>query len=277
MAGALLYGAFERLASEHHQPPPLASELDAGSLLQSLASASPEHVLVAATGGAVVGVGAARLLGEVATIGPIAVAADGRGIGGAILDALIERADEAGAQATRAVVAGWNQRGFALFAARGFATVDVAASIERAPGEPLPLDNSRGLEVREVTAADFAELGELDRKLTGLDRGTELAARVQLVARRRGALVGYLARNGELLGPAVAVDVSDLFLLVAHALPQGGAEVRLRARLSTAAPTGPLAALALGFRIHELGLVVSRGAQPPARPPQLYSSAPLVL
>ncbi len=100
---------------------------------------------------------------------------------------------------------------------------------------------------------------------------------MRLVARRRGAVVGYLgtgAGSGQ-LGPALALDVADLGALVARAL--AGVDGPARARLSTAAPTAMLAALGLGFRVVALGTLMVRGVSPPARPPQLYSIVPEIL
>jgi hypothetical protein len=114
-----------------------------------------------------------------------------------------------------------------------------------------------------------------DLRLTGLERHQDLEQIVRLVARRRGAVVGFLGMQRGLLGPAVALDVADLGALIARALAEAGTHAT--ARLSTAAPTAMLAALGLGFRVVEVGLVMSRGIQPPSRSPQLYSIVPEVL
>jgi ribosomal protein S18 acetylase RimI-like enzyme len=285
-AGALLYAAFAGAAEARGFPAPWRSARDAADLLARQLEAEPGAVAVAITGGAIVGVGAVRVRGEVASLGPIAVAADGRGIGGRLLDHLVEVADDRGAQATRLYADGWNPAAYGLYAGRGFSVIDVVAHIERPPGEAPALDSSRGLEVRPPDARDLDEIALLDAKLTGHQRRGDLeamrsleAGAVGLVARRHNQLVGYLAGRpdqGQLaLGPAMAVDVSDLFILVANAL--AGHDGVVRARLSTAAPAASMAALGLGFRVRELGLVMSRGAPPPARPPQLYSIEPEIL
>lgn len=129
---ALLYGAFERLASAHGFPAPWASEARARGLLERYRESATGRVLVAEEGGVVVGVGAVRLRGEVATLGPIATYIQGRGIGGALLDELLSRADEAGAAAQRLYVDAWNPAAYALYAGRGFGVVDTVLHIERA-------------------------------------------------------------------------------------------------------------------------------------------------
>lgn len=284
----LLFQAFEGSAQKRGFAPPWASEAEARSLVARYAETEPRLVVVAEEGGAIIGVGAARLRGEVASIGPLAVYVPGRGIGSALLDHLLERVDDAGALASRLYVDGWNPEAFALYAGRGFGAVDVVAHVERAPAQGPELGSARGLEVRPVDPGDLEELARFDRMLTGHDRTRDLADMVRLVARRRGAIVGYLgARRAAAhtqLGPAVAVDVSDLFTLITSALaaadqgePWITNEKPQRARLSTSAPPASMAAIGLGFRIREVGVVMSRGAPPAARPPQLYSIEPEVL
>jgi ribosomal-protein-alanine N-acetyltransferase len=286
-AGALLYRAFESAAGDHGFLPPWDDEAQARALLERHREGTSSRMVVAEEGGALVGVGAVRLRGEVATIGPLATYIQGRGIGGALLDELLRRADEAGTLAQRLYVDAWNPPAFALYAGRGFGVIDTVAHVERAPAPGPALDSARGLEVRAFEPRDQDEVQRLDRRLTGHDRPADLAELVRLVARRRGDVVGYLgaseAGNTILLGPAVAVDASDLFTLITHVLAESGGQGwsaagrPLRARLSTTAPAACMAALGLGFRVRELGVIMSRGAPPPARPPQMYSMHPEIV
>jgi len=108
----------------------------------------------------------------------------------------------------------------------------------------------------------------MDRRLTGLERGPFLGRVVTLCARRRGAVVGFLAAKAGQLGPALALDVADLGVLMARALADHAGPAA--ALLSTAAPTAMLAAMGLGFRVVGVEIVAVRGLAPPARPPQLY-------
>lgn len=288
VASAVLFDAFSRAAKERGYRPPWDDEARARKLLESYDPERGDHTVVAEEGGAVVGVGAVRVRGEVASIGPIAAYLNGRGIGGAVLDGLIERADQAGATAIRLYADAWNPSAYALYAGRGFGVVDVVAHIERVPAPAPPLSSSRGLEVRPVEPRDRDELARFDMKLTGHTRARDLEESARLVAKRHGAIVGYLAGNSDgervHLGPAVAVDASDLFTLLCKALayadrdaPWMPAACAVHARLSTSAPPASMAALGLGFRIVELGVVMSRGAPPPARPTQLYGLEPELL
>lgn len=282
-AGALLYHACATAASARGYSAPWPGEQEAAAMLARDVDAEPAGAWVAEVGGAVVGVGVVRVRGEVATLAPIAVAADRRGLGTALVEALLERADDAGCAAVRACAPAWSPAAYALLSGQGFSVCDVAVAIERDASAPPRLESARGLEVRAATREDMAAIQRVDAALTGNDRPDDLGRLVRLVARRRGTVVGYLgaarAGGGVALGPAVAADAADLFTLVASALAAenvaGGAPVR--ARLSTVAPAAALAARAAGFHVCELGVVMSRGAPPPARPPQLYSLAPEIL
>lgn len=274
-AGALLCEAYGRAAETRGFPPPWGSAREAAQLAAGYAETDGDGALAAEDDdGALRGVGFVRRRGDVATIGPMASSPAGAGTGGALLDGLIARAEAWGCGSVRLCQGAWNPNSFALYAGRSFAVVDVVAHLARPAGAPR-IEAARGLEITPMARKDLAEVTGLDLRLTGLERSADLEAAVKLVARRRGALVGFLGARGGLLGPALALDVSDLFALVARGLAE--VKEQATARLSTAAPTAMLAALALGFRVIEVGTVMSRGVSPAARPPQLYSLLPEIL
>jgi hypothetical protein len=279
-AGVLLHEAFAQAARAHGAPAPWGDVGEATRLCEAyLADAKNGEGVVADAGGAIAGLGFVRRRGEIATIGPLASAAPGQGTGSQLLDELIAHADAWGASAIRLYQDAWNPDSFALYAGRSFAVTDVVASVERPAGAPPRIDALRGLEVTPFAKNDLAELAALDLRLTGLDRAADLAASVRLVARRRGGVCGFagMAMSGgrALLGPALALDVADLFVLVARLLAD--VSVRAQARLSTAVPTAMLAALGLGFRVTAVGTLMVRGVTPPARPPQLFGLLPEIL
>lgn len=275
VVGPLLHDAFRRAALDAGVTPPWRDAGDATAVATRYLAADPDGAVVSESGGAIVGCGFVRRRGEIATIGPLAAAVPGRGAGGAVLDELVARAEGWGASSIRLFQDGWNPTSFALYSGRSFAPVDVIAALERPAGPPPRIDASRGLEVGPPKPSDLAEVVALDHRLTGLERATDLGATVRLVARRRGALVGYFGAAGGRLGPALALDVADLFALVARGL--GETDGPTIARLSTAAPTAMLAALALGFRVASIGTLMVRGVGPAARPPQLFGLEPEIL
>ena len=264
-AGALLFQVFKRAADQYGYTAPWGSEDKAGALLSVHARAESDFAVVAEEGGAVIGVGTARVRGEVASIGPVAAYVEGHGIGGAIMDELLARVDGAGALASRLYVEAWNPAAYALYAGRGFAVIDNAIQVERPPGPAPALDSSRGLEVRPAEAGDLEALRRLDHRLTGHDRGQgprRGGPPGRPPARRyRGVSRGAEQVDGaSWLGPAAAVDASDLVTLLAGALaaansdgarrPRGSPVTQpMAARLSTTAPAVSMAAIGLGFRV----------------------------
>ena len=110
-AGTLLFGATNR-ALETRGLDSRWPEPNAAIALLDQCVGRGETVLVAETGGAVIGIGVGRLRGEVATLSPFAVAAPGRGIGGALMDALIEEFEASDAVSIRVRVPGWSASAF---------------------------------------------------------------------------------------------------------------------------------------------------------------------
>ena len=273
VAGGLLFQATAAAAQAGGHPSWWKEERDAIHVLARDCEVDPSSVVVATEGGAIIGVSSMRVRGDVACLGPMAVAADGRGIGGALVDELLERADVAGARSTRLHVDAWNSAAYALYAGRGFQVVDVAFRAARTLEDPPAVGTARGLEVRAVREDDFDPIYRLDCKLTGYSRQAELKSLVKLVAFRHGVVVGYAGMTAGVIGPVLTIDAQDLHTLVAHALlmnPEGKTEVRV----STAAPATAMSLMSLGFRVSALGIILSRGALPPARPPQLYCMDP---
>jgi GNAT superfamily N-acetyltransferase len=236
----------------------------------------PAGTLAAFAGGVMVGVALARPIGEITEVVALVAFPPARGTGTALLDAVCELADEWGGGAVRLRAPAGDPAALALCSGRSFAVVDVAAKVVR-PAQAAPkLEAARGLEIAPLRPSDLAALAELDRRLTGIDRSAALGRLrpAPLVARRRGNVCGFLGRDGARLGPALALDVSDLGVLVARGLSEDGpAHTRggeTHAIVSTAAPTALLGVCALGFRVERVEVVLMRGPAPPARPPQLY-------
>jgi hypothetical protein len=274
-AGELLVQAFSRARGDHGALSPYGSVKDAAEAVAALCAAEPEGALGAWDDGRLLAVGFLRKRGDVATLGPLGVATPRQGHGGRLLDELIACAEGWSCGAIRVFQDAGNADSFALFAGRCFAPVDVVACLARPAGAPPRLDAARGLEISPLRPGDLPEIFTLDHRLTGLERRTDLEQRVRFVARRRGALAGFLGMDENRLGPALALDVADLGALMVRAL--GECTLPAVARLSTAAPTALLAALGLGFRVVSVGAILSRGVAPPTRPPQLYSLSPEIL
>jgi hypothetical protein len=267
-AGALLQAGYDRAARERNLPPRFHSAADATQAAEDLLREEREGALAVVEGTTLLGVGFARRMGDTAVIGPVASTTSGQGSGGALVDELCVRAEGWGVGSIRATFDAGDARAFALFSGRSFAVVDTAARLLRGALPAPRVEGARGLELAAPKGADLEQMVELDRRLTGLERGAELARVVTMCARRRGAVVGFLSARAGQLGPGLALDVADLGVMMARALADHAGPAA--ALLSTAAPTAMLAAMGLGFRVVGVEIVAVRGLAPPARPPQLY-------
>jgi hypothetical protein len=262
-AETLLVRVAERHAQAMGGPPDVLNEGEAGTLLGRPGT----ELLGAFEAGVLVGLATLRIEGESGNIEVLGSDEPGRGTGGALLDALTQRADSTGLGALRLRFPAGDARAFALAAGRGFAVTDVAARYIRPPLPPPRVDGARGLELAAMEVRDLPGLVELETRFLQLDRSVQLARLSGTIARRRGQIVGYLAQDGERLGPGLALDVSDLGVLLGRAL--AGTSGAAMVVLSTAVPSA-LAALGLGFRVFGQELVMHRGLAPPTRPPLAY-------
>lgn len=126
-------------------------------------------------------------------VGPIVVdpAAEGRGVGRALMQAVLDRA--AGARGVRLVQEAFNMRSLALYAGLGFQTREPLVVLIGKPScAPLP-----GWEVRPLQEEDFAACADLYERVHGHRRANELRdARgrgLAWVALREGRVVAYTA------------------------------------------------------------------------------------
>ncbi|WP_035567846.1 GNAT family N-acetyltransferase [Litchfieldella anticariensis] len=155
-----------------------------------------------------------------ATLGMIIVAnaAQGRGYGARLFDALL---DDAGSQT---LLLNSTQEGLALYGHRGFLPIGEVHQHQGVPTRKLPspeLDCIRAAEVSELPMID-----ELDSETVGMPRGRLLqclaqAGRLSVIA-RNGVVTGYAAcrrfGRGYVIGPVVAADVTQAQTLIEDAI-----------------------------------------------------------
>lgn len=172
-------------------------------------------------GGALIGTSGWFPYGEThATAGLIIVsrAAQGRGYGAKLMDALLEAARP------RTILLNATAEGRALYERRGFRAVGVIhqhQGVARTGGEAPSPDL-----VRRMGPADAGAVARLDREATGLDRGPLLRRLADVgeghVLLGNGAPVGYavsrLFGRGHVIGPVVAPSAAEARILVSAAL-----------------------------------------------------------
>jgi predicted GNAT family N-acyltransferase len=164
----------------------------------------------------------------------VATAAQGRGHGARLMDALLAAAGP------RTIMLNSTAEGRALYERRGFVTV---GTIQQHQGVPAQQHEAppAGL-VRTMTASDAAAVARLDREATGWTRPQTLQRLAQLarghVLLRDGKPQGYafcrLFGRGHVIGPVVAESLDDARALIEAALaPLGSTFVRIDTATST--------------------------------------------
>lgn len=216
--GAICYAAFNAVASAHNFPPDFPSPEVAIELTASMLSHPRVYSVVAERDGETAGSNFLWERGAIAGVGPITVdpaVQDGR-IGRALMQAVLQRADEQGWRGVRLVQAAYHNRSLSLYAKLGFDAREPLTNLQGPPiGAAIP-----GYAVRKATMDDVAACSALCRQVHGHDREGELREAVAhgsaSVVEHAGRLAGYATLIG-FFGHAVATNNHALKALIAAA------------------------------------------------------------
>jgi GNAT superfamily N-acetyltransferase len=225
--------------------------------------------------GAVIGTAAWWPYGEThASAGMIIVAkaAQGRGHGARLMDALLASAYP------RTIALNSTAEGITLYRRRGFVPV---GNIHQYQGIPRECQQpSRSDLVRPTAASEFDAIARLDREASGLERRRMLDRLLQsgdgYVLQRNGTDRGYaisrLFGRGHVIGPVVAESPTDARALIETALARLG---RTFVRIDTSA-SSQLGEWLEGIGLQRVGDATTMilGTQPPATgPARLFALA----
>lgn len=188
-------------------------------------SLQPNSWLVATLEGALVGVGGVTCYGPFAWLGLMAVdpAMQRRGIGQALVEALIVRAHELGCEA---VLLDASNTGAPVYARVGFVEDDrVRVYTRESPVDSMDGNPIAAQRVTPLTQDDLSALVAFDARHFGARRDALLAASLHLYAGRvfvtrdeAGEITGYLVAQEQRFGPWVAATPEAAEALLAHAL-----------------------------------------------------------
>jgi predicted N-acetyltransferase YhbS len=210
-----------------------SSRRDELAFYQSL---KPNAWLMATVDDAVAGMGGVTCYGSFAWLGLMAVdpAMQRRGIGQALVEALVVRARELGSPA---VLLDASDAGAPLYARLGFVEDDhvrvYARETQTAPTEGNPEPEQR---VTPLASEDLPALVEFDTHYFGGPREPLLAASLHLYAGRvfatrdeLGAITGYIVAQEQRFGPWVAAtpEAAEILLAQALTLPYANAPTAL--------------------------------------------------
>jgi predicted N-acetyltransferase YhbS len=214
--GRICYEAFKDIHDRHGFPSDFPSVDFATMVLGDLVQREDCYLVAAVDGGQLVGSSGLLIADEVAGPGPVSVEvpAQGRGIGRALMEHVIDHARRNGVAMLRLMQDSFNVGSLSLYAALGFDTKHTVAMMQ--PASAPCQDGS----VRPVTEADLPAVEELSRRIYKVSRRNETAALMHppfraLLRRRNDRVTGYFILG--LPGHGVAESEEDALALVGEA------------------------------------------------------------
>jgi predicted N-acetyltransferase YhbS len=217
-AGQICFEAFYAINTAHNFPPDIPSAEMAKAFMHLLFGHPRFHCVIAEDGGHIVGSNCLDLRNPIAGIGPITVdpAAQNRGTGRALMQAVIEHARAHKAPGIRLVQAAFHSRSLSLYTDMGFDVREPLAAIRGT----ATVRHIEGCTVRRATIEDLPACDALCAAVHGHDRSGELADAIAQgsarVVERRGRITGYASSLG-FFGHAVGEENVDLMALIAAA------------------------------------------------------------
>ena len=270
--------AFNDLMARHNRPP-LYPDPQVGPLAATAyQSIDPERSLVATEDGRIVGSVFYRKRGETVSVGPatVAPAAQGKGVGTKLFQAVIEHEPNAGSM--RIMQDSLNLASFELLVRIGYALGEEVAMFTMPAGFREEHDTESA--VRVARSEDLSEILTMDRRRFGSDRRRDFEFLRRfgkiLTLHDGGTLQGYLAQmptpGRTMLGPGGAETAEALLRLVRHAVGETLGELSLILPARSHENVKPL--LALGFRLVGLSNLMYRGNWEPPSGAYAYSLFP---
>jgi predicted N-acetyltransferase YhbS len=176
------------------------------------------YCVVAESGGQILGSNCLDERSAIAGVGPITIdpAVQNKGVGRALMEAVLARSAERGFEGTRLLQAAFHNRSLSLYTKLGFDTREPISTMQGPPiKSPTP-----GYNVRPASMSDLEECDRLCRSVHGHDRSGELRdaieQRTAVVAEREGRVVAYATMIG-FFGHTVGGTNSDVQALIANA------------------------------------------------------------
>ncbi|HZU23737.1 MAG TPA: GNAT family N-acetyltransferase [Terriglobales bacterium] len=221
--GRICYEAFHEIAARHNFPPDVPDIERARGLMTALFTHPKFYCVVAESNGRIIGSNCLDERSPVAGIGPITVdpAAQDRGAGRALMNAVMERSRAQRHPGVRLVQAGYHRRSLSLYAKLGFVVREPLAVMTGTPlRRQLP-----DCKVRSAAEPDVNACAELHLHVHGFDRTEELRDGIRhgtaTVVERAGRITGF-ATGIAFFSCAVAESNYDLQALIAAAHSFGG-------------------------------------------------------
>ena len=216
--GRICYDAFTKISTEHGFPPDFPSVEVAVGVLSMMFSHPGFYCVVAESGGQILGSNCLDERSPIAGVGPITIDPEiqNKGVGRALMQAVLARSAERGFQGARLLQAAFHNRSLSLYTKLGFDTREPISAMQ---GPAIKLVTP-GYSVRPARPEDIEECSGLCVSVHGHDRGGELRDAIQqgtaVVAERDGRIVSYSTLIG-FFGHTVGKSNSDVQALIANA------------------------------------------------------------
>jgi len=218
VCGRICYEAFTKISTDHAFPPDFPSVEVATGVLSMMFSHPGFYCVVADSGGQILGSNCLDERSAIAGVGPITIDPEiqNKGVGRALMEAVLARSGERGFQGARLLQAAFHNRSLSLYTKLGFDTREPISTMQGRPiKSPTP-----GYTVRPARESDLEECNRLCRSVHGHDRGGEVGEAIEqgtaVVAERGGRIVAYATLIG-FFGHMVGESNADVQALIANA------------------------------------------------------------
>ena len=218
VCGRICYEAFTKISTEHGFPPDFPSVEVAAGVLSMMFSHPGFYCVVAESGGQILGSNCLDERSAIAGVGPITIDPEiqNKGVGRALMEAVLTRSAERGFQGARLLQAAFHNRSLSLYTKLGFDTREPISAMQ-GPAIKVAIP---GYSVRSARASDVEECSRLCVSVHGHNRGGELRDAIQqgtaVVSERDGRIVAYSTQLG-FFGHTVGETNSDVQALIANA------------------------------------------------------------
>lgn len=216
--GRICFEAFQHVAKRHSFPQDFPSSEVASGLMSVLLAHPKFYSTVAELDGRIVGSNFLDERCEIAGVGPITVEPDTQrqGIGRALMEDVIRRAQAQGSAGVRLVQSGYNNQTLCLYTKLGFRTREPLSLMSGSP----PSVNLIGYDVRRAEIGDIETCNQLCRLVHGHDRAGEMEDAIRdgsaVIVERQGRVTGYATSIG-FFAHAVGETNEDLMALIGAA------------------------------------------------------------
>jgi GNAT superfamily N-acetyltransferase len=216
--GHICYEAFRKISTEHAFPPDFPSAGVATGVLSMMFSHPAFYCVVAESGDQIVGSNCLDERSAIAGVGPVTIdpAVQNKGIGRALMEAVLTRSVERSFPGIRLLQATFHNRSLSLYTKLGFDTREPISTMQGPPIKaPTP-----GYSVCPARMSDLEACNRVCRLVHGHDRNGELRESIEqgtaVVVARHGRIVGYATLIG-FFGHTVGECNSDVQALIANA------------------------------------------------------------